>query len=125
MCGIFGYIGDNNACPFLVTGLQRLEYRGYDSAGVATLQQSDGIRVTKVAGRVAELESAIDEKISQGSLGIGHTRWATHGAANQINAHPHSGGTGILSLAHNGVIENYESIKLELQNKGYQFVSET
>lgn len=125
MCGIVGYIGDNNACPFLVTGLQRLEYRGYDSAGVATLQQSDGIRVTKVAGRVAELESAIDEKISQGSLGIGHTRWATHGAANQINAHPHSGGTGILSLAHNGVIENYESIKLELQNKGYQFVSET
>ncbi len=125
MCGIVGYIGDNKACPFLVTGLQRLEYRGYDSAGVATLQQSNGIRLTKVSGRVAELESAIDDRIGQGSLGIGHTRWATHGAANQVNAHPHSGGAGILSLAHNGVIENYESLKLELQNNGYQFVSET
>ena len=70
MCGIVGYIGDNKACPFLVTGLQRLEYRGYDSAGVATLQQSDGIRLTKVSGRVAELESAIDDRIGQGSLGI-------------------------------------------------------
>ncbi|MEM7476913.1 MAG: glutamine--fructose-6-phosphate transaminase (isomerizing) [Planctomycetota bacterium] len=126
MCGIVGYIGESNATPFLVTGLQRLEYRGYDSAGVATLRQSDGIRVTKVAGRVAELESALSTSTNEGSLGIGHTRWATHGAANTVNAHPHLGGTGgQLTLAHNGVIENYETLKLELQNKGYQFVSDT
>ncbi|MEM8733879.1 MAG: glutamine--fructose-6-phosphate transaminase (isomerizing) [Planctomycetota bacterium] len=125
MCGIVGYIGNEDSCPFLVTGLQRLEYRGYDSAGIATLRQSDGIRVTKVAGRVAELENALSARPMAGSLGIGHTRWATHGAANETNAHPHMGGNGILALAHNGVIENYESLKLELQGKGYQFHSET
>lgn len=125
MCGIVGYIGGNDASAFLVSGLQRLEYRGYDSAGIATLKLSDGIRVTKVAGRVAELESAVGEPTETSQLGIGHTRWATHGAANQINAHPHVGGNGVLSLAHNGVIENYESLKLELQNLGYSFKSET
>ncbi|MFN3189722.1 MAG: glutamine--fructose-6-phosphate transaminase (isomerizing) [Aureliella sp.] len=125
MCGIVGYIGSGDSCPFLVTGLQRLEYRGYDSAGIATLRQSDGIRVTKVSGRVAELENALSTRPMAGSLGIGHTRWATHGAANETNAHPHMGGNGILALAHNGVIENYESLKRDLQGKGYQFHSET
>lgn len=125
MCGIVGYIGAKDACPFLLSGLQRLEYRGYDSAGIATLRMSDGIRVTKVAGRVAELEKAVQQKSMSGTLGIGHTRWATHGAATQENAHPHVGGNGILTLAHNGVIENYESIKSELEAKGYIFRSQT
>ena len=125
MCGIVGYIGRNEASQFLVSGLQRLEYRGYDSAGIATLTTSDAIRVTKVAGRVAELDSAVQKASNAGSLGIGHTRWATHGAATQENAHPHTGGSGILTLAHNGVIENYETLKHELQGKGYEFVSQT
>ena len=125
MCGIVGYIGDKDACPFLLSGLQRLEYRGYDSAGVATLKNSDSIRITKVSGRVAELEAALANQTQIGSLGIGHTRWATHGIANQTNAHPHVGGQGLLSLAHNGVIENYEALKTELISKGYQFHSQT
>ncbi|QDV23545.1 glutamine--fructose-6-phosphate transaminase (isomerizing) [Aureliella helgolandensis] len=125
MCGIVGYIGANDACPFLLAGLQRLEYRGYDSAGIATLRPSDQIRVTRVAGRVADLDAAVKKKSMAGNLGIGHTRWATHGAATAENAHPHSGGNGVLSLAHNGVIENYESLKSVLQSKGYVFHSQT
>jgi glucosamine--fructose-6-phosphate aminotransferase (isomerizing) len=125
MCGIVGYIGHNDACPFLLAGLQRLEYRGYDSAGIATVRPSDGIRTTKVAGRVAELASAMKHKPMVGGLGIGHTRWATHGPATEENAHPHSGGNGVLSLAHNGVIENYESLKQTLQSQGYTFRSQT
>ncbi len=125
MCGIVGYVGTKNACSFLVSGLQRLEYRGYDSAGVATLRQSEGIRVTKVAGRVADLDMAVRERAYEGTLGIGHTRWATHGAATKENAHPHIGGNGVLSLAHNGVIENFETLKTELEGKGYVFRSQT
>lgn len=125
MCGIVGYVGKNEASSFLVTGLQRLEYRGYDSAGIATLQAAKGIHVTKVTGRVAELEAALADQSLGGTQGIGHTRWATHGAATQRNAHPHLGGAGHLALAHNGVIENYESLKHTLQNQGYRFVSET
>lgn len=125
MCGIVGYIGSQNACPFLLTGLQRLEYRGYDSAGIATLRPAEGIRVTKTAGRVAELVTAVQQANMVGPLGIGHTRWATHGAATRENAHPHMGGQGMLTLAHNGVIENYESLKQSLLSKGYQFHSQT
>lgn len=125
MCGIVGYIGSKDACPFLISGLERLEYRGYDSAGIATIRQSDSIRITKVAGRVAELAKALKETSMVGNAGIGHTRWATHGAATQENAHPHSGGNGSVSLVHNGVIENFESLKMSLQAKGYQFVSQT
>lgn len=125
MCGIVGYIGSKDACPFLISGLERLEYRGYDSAGIATVRQSDSIRITKVAGRVAELAKALKETSMVGNAGIGHTRWATHGAATQENAHPHSGGNGSVSLVHNGVIENFESLKMSLQAKGYQFVSQT
>jgi glucosamine--fructose-6-phosphate aminotransferase (isomerizing) len=125
MCGIVGYIGSRDACPFLVTGLQRLEYRGYDSAGIATLRPSEGVRVTKVAGRVAELDAALRTQAMVGQLGIGHTRWATHGAATEENAHPHIGGSGLLALAHNGVIENYESLKQTLQAAGYYFRSQT
>lgn len=125
MCGIVGYIGSQNACPFLLTGLQRLEYRGYDSAGIATLRPGEGIHVTKTAGRVAELVAAVQQSTMVGPLGIGHTRWATHGAATRENAHPHMGGQGTLTLAHNGVIENYEPLKQTLQSKGYQFHSQT
>ncbi|GAB5401889.1 MAG: glutamine--fructose-6-phosphate transaminase (isomerizing) [Aureliella sp.] len=125
MCGIVGYIGSGEASPFLISGLQRLEYRGYDSAGIATLKQSDAIRITKVAGRVAQLSSAVDQAAVSGQTGIGHTRWATHGAATQVNAHPHMGGSGNISVVHNGVIENFETIKISLQAKGYKFVSQT
>jgi glucosamine--fructose-6-phosphate aminotransferase (isomerizing) len=125
MCGIVGYIGSKDACPFLLTGLQRLEYRGYDSAGIAVLRPAEGIRTTKTAGRVAELDLAVKQSNMVGTLGIGHTRWATHGAATRENAHPHTGGQGILTLAHNGVIENYESLKQTLLSKGYVFRSQT
>ncbi len=125
MCGIVGYVGSKDACPFLISGLQRLEYRGYDSAGISTLRPTGGLGVTKVAGRVADLDSALQRQALTGALGIGHTRWATHGAATEDNAHPHIGGQGILSLAHNGVIENYESLKFALQAKGYAFRSQT
>ncbi|MCA9192803.1 MAG: glutamine--fructose-6-phosphate transaminase (isomerizing) [Planctomycetales bacterium] len=125
MCGIVGYVGANDACPFLITGLQRLEYRGYDSAGIATYRPGEGIRTTRVAGRVQELETAVKSRSMVGSLGIGHTRWATHGPATEANAHPHLGGNGILALVHNGVIENYESIKQSLLAKGYHFASQT
>ncbi len=125
MCGIVGYVGSRDACPFLIGGLRRLEYRGYDSAGIATLGADEGFRVTKVAGRVDLLESAMGQQAMVGTVGIGHTRWATHGPATQENAHPHHGGEGILTLAHNGVIENYDSIKQSLMAKGYQFHSQT
>ncbi len=125
MCGIVGYIGSKDACPFLLAGLQRLEYRGYDSAGIATLRPAEGIRVTKTAGRVSELVAAVKRSAMVGTLGIGHTRWATHGPATQENAHPHAGGQGLLALAHNGVIENYESLKQTLLSKGYVFRSQT
>lgn len=125
MCGIVGYIGSSEASPFLISGLERLEYRGYDSAGIATLKQSDSIRITKVAGRVAQLSSAVESANPDGQTGIGHTRWATHGAATQVNAHPHIGGTGNISLVHNGVIENFETLKTGLEAKGYRFASQT
>lgn len=125
MCGIVGYVGSQDACPFLLTGLQRLEYRGYDSAGIATLRPTEGICTTKTAGRVAELGVAVKQTNMVGPVGIGHTRWATHGAATRENAHPHTGGNSLLTLAHNGVIENYESLKQGLLSKGYQFRSQT
>ncbi len=125
MCGIVGYIGTNQANSFLLGGLQRLEYRGYDSAGIATLNPLEGIQITRVAGRVAELEKAVARRPQVASTGIGHTRWATHGPATQNNAHPHTGGTGQVVLVHNGVIENYESLKQALQLKGYRFTSDT
>ncbi|MCC7336992.1 MAG: glutamine--fructose-6-phosphate transaminase (isomerizing) [Pirellulaceae bacterium] len=125
MCGIVGYIGSQDACPFLLTGLQRLEYRGYDSAGIATLRPREGIRITKTAGRVVELAAAVKQTNMVGPVGIGHTRWATHGAATRENAHPHMGGNSLLTLAHNGVIENYESLKHALLSKGYAFRSQT
>ena len=125
MCGIVGYVGTKDACPYLIAGLRRLEYRGYDSAGIATLRDNDTFRITKVAGRVDLLDSAMSQRAMVAPLGIGHTRWATHGPATEENAHPHSGGNGIVTIAHNGVIENYDSLKQALIEKGYRFVSQT
>lgn len=125
MCGIVGYVGSSDACSFLIRGLHQLEYRGYDSAGVATLVPNEPFRISKVVGRVSQLDQLLQKSAAQGSTGIGHTRWATHGPATRENAHPHIGGNGQLTLVHNGVIENFESIKSELSSKGYRFQSQT
>lgn len=125
MCGIVGYIGNKIAQDFLVEGLKRLEYRGYDSAGTAMFDESDQLRIVKSVGRIAALASQLDRSPSRSNIGIGHTRWATHGAATLPNAHPHVGGDEILAVAHNGVIENYAELRAGLVEKGYQFLSET
>jgi glucosamine--fructose-6-phosphate aminotransferase (isomerizing) len=124
VCGIVGYTGARPACPILVAGLRRLEYRGYDSAGIATL---DGVRlvVRKRAGRVRALEEALDREPAAGSCGISHTRWATHGPANDRNAHPHLGGGGSVAVVHNGVIENHSVLRRELESEGVHLRSQT
>lgn len=125
MCGIVGYIGNRDAYPIIIEGLKRLEYRGYDSAGVALFDGSD-IQLSKTKGKVADLEQRIEEEISKtGTLGIGHTRWATHGVPNDVNSHPHYSNSGNLVIIHNGIIENYESLKKELIQRGYTFKSDT
>ncbi|HNO71734.1 MAG TPA: glutamine--fructose-6-phosphate transaminase (isomerizing) [Bacteroidia bacterium] len=123
MCGIVGYIGSKQAYPVLIKGLHRLEYRGYDSAGVAILNKD--LHVYKCKGKVADLEKHVAKKDISGTVGIGHTRWATHGAPNDINAHPHFSQTKKLVIIHNGIIENYASLKKELQKRGHKFQSET
>ena len=125
MCGIVGYIGKQTAFPILLKGLYRLEYRGYDSAGVALINQDDNLQVYKVKGKVSELENETANNDLSGCLGIGHTRWATHGEPNQVNAHPHCSQSGNLALVHNGIIENYATLKKKLQAKGFTFKSET
>ena len=124
MCGIVGYVGSKDAYPIIVKGLKRLEYRGYDSAGVA-IGQSQGIAILKQKGKVVDLENYVIDKNSTGSIGIGHTRWATHGAPSQVNAHPHLSGDRKLALIHNGIIENYDSLKKALLAKGHFFESDT
>ena len=125
MCGIVGYIGHRDAKSVILKGLRRLEYRGYDSAGIA-LYDGKNVKVTKTKGKVDDLEAKlITEKNNKGSIGIGHTRWATHGIPNDINSHPHYSNSGNLVIIHNGIIENYASIKKELEKKGYTFKSET
>lgn len=125
MCGIVGYIGNKEAYPIILKGLQRLEYRGYDSAGVAIFNGSE-IEVTKTAGKVSALEEKANKEISRkGNLGIGHTRWATHGEPNDINSHPHISNNGELVMIHNGIIENYSTLKTELTKRGYTFHSDT
>ena len=123
MCGIVGYIGHRQAYPILIKGLQRLEYRGYDSAGIALLD--DDIMNYKRKGKVADLEQFCKGKNIKSTIGIGHTRWATHGVPNDVNAHPHYSQDKSISIIHNGIIENYESIKKALQKRGHQFESET
>ncbi len=124
MCGIVAYLGKKAAQPILVEGLKRLEYRGYDSAGIAILRNKD-IKVIKTSGRINVLEQALDKVDSSDTLGIGHTRWATHGKPNTVNAHPHVDCTGKIALVHNGIIENYTTLKTWLQNEGSHFESET
>jgi glucosamine--fructose-6-phosphate aminotransferase (isomerizing) len=124
MCGIVGFIGSQNAYPILIKGLRRLEYRGYDSAGVAMIENGD-FNLFKCKGKVADLENLVQSKNINGNIGIGHTRWATHGVPNDTNAHPHSSGDGNLVLIHNGIIENYASLKEALKNQGHTFKSDT
>lgn len=124
MCGIVGYIGHRDAYPIIIKGLQRLEYRGYDSAGVAVFDGSD-INLVKTKGKVEDLNNKAKAISQKGSIGIGHTRWATHGVPNDVNSHPHYSNSGDLVIIHNGIIENYESIKKELIKRGYTFTSDT
>jgi len=123
MCGIVGYIGPREAYPIIITGLKRQEYRGYDSTGIAILNH--GLHVYKKKGKVAELEQSLLGKALNANIGIGHTRWATHGEPSDVNAHPHQSASGKLAMIHNGIIENYAQLKQELTNKGYSFKSDT
>ncbi|MCT1526097.1 MULTISPECIES: glutamine--fructose-6-phosphate transaminase (isomerizing) [Sphingobacterium] len=124
MCGIVGYTGKRQAYPIVIDGLKKLEYRGYDSAGVA-LQTGDAVKVYKKEGKVAALEEFVGEQSTEGTTGIGHTRWATHGEPSDRNAHPHVSKSGNLAMIHNGIIENYASLKNELIKDGYEFHSDT
>lgn len=125
MCGIVGYIGKRDAYPIILKGLKRLEYRGYDSAGIAIFDGKN-IQLCKTKGKVADLETKAAKEVSfSGNLGIGHTRWATHGVPNDVNSHPHYSNNGELVIIHNGIIENYDSLKKELINRGYTFKSDT
>lgn len=124
MCGVVGYIGSGQAAPMLIDGLQRLEYRGYDSAGVA-VNTSGKIAFSKETGRLANLEKMLDAEPVQGCCGIGHTRWATHGAPSQVNSHPHFSSDGSISVVHNGIIENYAGLREELADQGHVFLSQT
>lgn len=124
MCGIVGFLGSRQASPILVEGLSKLEYRGYDSAGVAILQDEE-IKVRKFKGRLKNLEENLKDKPINGYIGIGHTRWATHGEPSDVNSHPHSNGEATISVVHNGIIENYIKLREWLTSKGYEFQSET
>ena len=123
MCGIIGYVGSQDSVPILIAGLYRLEYRGYDSAGVAVLTRS-GLRSHKAAGKIRQLETALPKRL-KGSVGIGHTRWATHGEPNDVNAHPHLDADGHIAVVHNGIVENAASLRSDLESQGFVFLSET
>ena len=125
MCGIVGYIGKRKAYPILIKGLHRLEYRGYDSAGVALINPQGQLNIYKAKGKVAELETYAADKDTDGGSGIAHTRWATHGEPNTVNAHPHYSESERLAIIHNGIIENYAVLKAGLQQEGYTFKSDT
>ncbi|MDN3708452.1 glutamine--fructose-6-phosphate transaminase (isomerizing) [Myroides ceti] len=125
MCGIVGYIGHREAYPIIIKGLKRLEYRGYDSAGIV-LYNDDEFKLSKTKGKVSDLEEKASKEIdNKGTMGMGHTRWATHGVPNDVNSHPHYSNSGELVIIHNGIIENYEPLKIELINRGYTFKSDT
>ena len=125
MCGIVGYLGNRESLPIILNGLKRLEYRGYDSAGIAVFNGSS-IESCKSKGKISRLEKEINRKKNlNGGVGIGHTRWATHGEPNNINAHPQYSNSNKLCLVHNGIIENYSTIKQKLTKEGYSFKSET
>ena len=123
MCGIVAYVGHRQASDIIIKGLKRLEYRGYDSAGIALM--NGDLSVYKKKGKVSDLEKHLNDKNLSSTIGIGHTRWATHGEPNDENAHPHYSASKNLAIIHNGIIENYGSLKLDLLNKGHEFLSET
>jgi glucosamine--fructose-6-phosphate aminotransferase (isomerizing) len=125
MCGIVGYIGDRQAVPIIVDGLKRLEYRGYDSAGVAVHEPSNGVSVRRASGKLRNLEEVLRQNPLDGAYGIGHTRWATHGRPTEENAHPHRDCTGEIVVVHNGIVENYLQLKHQLESEGHKFVTET
>src|ERR1700759_3529232 len=125
MCGIVGYIGPQPVVPVIIEGLRRLEYRGYDSAGIAVAGTSEGLELRRAPGKLGNLEKVIAERPLHGNYGIGHTRWATHGRPNEENAHPHRDGSGTLVVVHNGIVENYLHLKSDLISKGHTFASET
>ena len=125
MCGIVGYIGFNQAADFLLDGMAKLEYRGYDSAGIAVIGANNVIKIQKKVGRLANLEAIVKQDPNEGVVGIGHTRWATHGRPSDMNSHPHADENMKFAVVHNGIIENYMPLKEELLQKGYHFKSET
>src|SRR5580692_3097207 len=122
MCGIVGYVGSKSAAPILVDGLRKLEYRGYDSAGIA-IHDGKAIEIVRTQGKLVKLSEALEKRTLQGSTGIGHTRWATHGRPSEQNAHPHSAGP--VAVVHNGIIENHVAIRQELEAQGVRFLSDT
>ncbi|MBI1925815.1 glutamine--fructose-6-phosphate aminotransferase, partial [Candidatus Poribacteria bacterium] len=124
MCGIIGYIGKQGAAEILVDGLRRLEYRGYDSAGLAVLD-GKALVIQKSPGKLQRLADRLQENHPRGHIGVGHTRWATHGVPNEINAHPHTDCQHTIAVVHNGIIENFRELKRELESAGHQFLSET
>jgi len=125
MCGIVGYLGYREAYPIVINGLQRLEYRGYDSAGLVLANGDDEVGLFKTKGKVADLKNITAKGDTKGGLGLGHTRWATHGIPNDVNSHPHTSNSGNIVIVHNGIIENYDSLKQELIARGYTFKSDT
>src|SRR6478752_2430777 len=125
MCGIVGYIGNREAVPVIVDGLRRLEYRGYDSAGVAVFADDQRLDVRRASGKLRNLEEVLRNKPLAGSYGLGHTRWATHGRPTEENAHPHRDCKGEIVVVHNGIVENYLSLRKELTALGHKFITET
>src|SRR5207237_78469 len=124
MCGIIGYAGPDEAAPILLDGLARLEYRGYDSAGIAVLD-GDQLTLEKRAGKLGVLQAAVDGRLPAGTVGVGHTRWATHGGVTDANAHPHCDCSGDVVVIHNGIVENFAALRDELRAAGHAFTSET
>src|SRR5712692_8259574 len=125
MCGIVGYIGPKKVVPVIIEGLRKLEYRGYDSAGIAVVAQSGKMEIRRAPGKLRNLEEVIAKSPLDGTYGIGHTRWATHGRPTEENAHPHRDCTGQIVVVHNGIIENYLELKEKLQKEGHKFATET
>src|SRR5439155_2399635 len=125
MCGIVGYVGNKRVVPVIIDGLKRLEYRGYDSAGIAVCGNGEGLQIRRAEGKLRNLEEVIRLKPLDGTYGIGHTRWATHGRPTEENAHPHRDCTGRIVVVHNGIIENYLELKTDLERRGHRFVTET
>src|SRR5512141_2892000 len=125
MCGIVGYVGKKRVVPVILDGLRRLEYRGYDSAGIAVCGTGTGLEIRRAEGKLRNLEEVIRQKPLDGTYGIGHTRWATHGRPTEENAHPHRDCTGNIVVVHNGIVENYLSLKKKLTEEGHKFTTET